>query len=95
MALIEAMASGLPVIATQVSGSQQVVEQDRSGILIPPGEILPLCQAIESLLTDPERARQLGKSARRRIEEAYSARRQAEEHLILYRREWGQLTHEH
>ena len=95
MALIEAMASGLPVIATQVSGSQQVVEQDRSGILVPPGEVLPLRQAIEYLLADPEWARQLGKSAQRRIEEAYSARRQAEEHLILYHREWGQLVHEH
>jgi glycosyltransferase involved in cell wall biosynthesis len=94
MALIEAMASGLPVIATQVSGSQQVVEQDRSGILVQPGEVLPLRQAIEYLLADPEWARQLGKAAQRRIEEAYSARRQAEEHLILYRREWGQLIHE-
>jgi hypothetical protein len=46
------------------------------------------------LLADPEWARQLGKAAQRRIEEAYSARRQAEEHLILYRREWGQLIHE-
>jgi glycosyltransferase involved in cell wall biosynthesis len=94
MALIEAMASGLPVIATQVSGSQQVVEQDRSGILVQPGEVPPLRQAIEYLLADPEWARQLGKAAQRRIEEAYSAHRQAEEHLILYRREWGQLIHE-
>jgi glycosyltransferase involved in cell wall biosynthesis len=89
MALIEAMASGLPVIATLVSGSQQVVEQGRSGILVPPGAVEPLRQAIEDLLADPVRARLLGKAAQRRIEEAYSARRQAEEHLLLYRREWG------
>lgn len=94
MALIEAMASGLPVIATHVSGSQQVVEQGRSGILVPPGEVAPLRHAIEDLLGDPERARLLGKTAQRRIEEAYSARRQAEEHLVLYRREWGQPLHE-
>jgi glycosyltransferase involved in cell wall biosynthesis len=91
MALIEAMASGLPVIATLVSGSQQVVEQGRSGILVPPGEVTPLRQAMEDLLADPERARLLGKAAQRRIEEAYSARRQAEEHLVLYRREWSHL----
>lgn len=89
MALIEAMASGLPVIATLVSGSQQVVEQGQSGLLVPPGEVAPLRQAIEDLLVDPERAKLLGKAAQRRIEEAYSARRQAEEHLVLYRREWG------
>jgi len=94
MALIEAMASGLPVIATLVSGSQQVVEQGRSGILVPPGEMVPLRQAIEDLLADPEKARLLGKAARQRVEEAYSARRQAEEHLSLYRREWGHLVHE-
>ena len=94
MALIEAMASGLPVIATLVSGSQQVVEQGRSGILVPPGEVAPLRQAIEDLLADPEWARLLGKAARQRVEEAYSARRQAEEHLSLYRREWGHLVHE-
>jgi glycosyltransferase involved in cell wall biosynthesis len=91
MALIEAMASGLPVIATLVSGSQQVVEQGQSGILVPPGEVTPLRQAMEDLLADPERARLLGKAAQRRIEEAYSARRQAEEHLVLYRREWSHL----
>jgi glycosyltransferase involved in cell wall biosynthesis len=94
MALIEAMASGLPVIATLVSGSQQVVEHNRSGILVPPGEVVALRQAMEALLSDPERASLLGKAAQRRIEEAYSARRQAEEHLILYRREWGHAIHE-
>jgi glycosyltransferase involved in cell wall biosynthesis len=94
MALIEAMASGLPVIATAVSGSQQVVERGRSGILVPPGEVIPLRQAIEALIANPEWARLLGTAARRRIEEAYSAQRQAEEHLVLYHREWGQLVHE-
>jgi glycosyltransferase involved in cell wall biosynthesis len=94
MALIEAMASGLPVIATQVSGSQQVVEHDRNGILVPPGEVVPLRQAIEALIADPEWAKMLGKAAQKRIEEEYSAHRQAEEHLILYRREWGHLVHE-
>jgi len=71
-----------------------VVEQGRSGILVPPGEMVPLRQAIEDLLADPEKARLLGKAARQRVEEAYSARRQAEEHLSLYRREWGHLVHE-
>jgi glycosyltransferase involved in cell wall biosynthesis len=94
MALIEAMASGLPVIATAVSGSQQVVERGRSGILVPPGEVIPLRQAIEALIANPEWARLLGTAARRRIEEAYSAQRQAEEHLVLYHREWGHLIHE-
>jgi glycosyltransferase involved in cell wall biosynthesis len=94
MALIEAMASGLPVIATLVSGSQQVVEHNQSGILVPPGEVAALRQAMEALLSDPERAKLLGKAAQRRIEETYSARRQAEEHLILYRREWGHAIHD-
>lgn len=94
MALIEAMASGLPVIATQVSGSQQVVEPGVSGILVPPGEVVPLREAIERLIAEPQKACRLGQAARRRIAEAYSARRQAEEHLNLYHRKWGQLVNE-
>lgn len=94
MALIEAMASGLPVIATQVSGSQQVVDPGVSGILVPPGEVTPLREAIERLIADPGQGRRLGRAAQRRIEESYSARRQAEEHLVLYRREWSRLVHE-
>jgi glycosyltransferase involved in cell wall biosynthesis len=85
MALIEAMASGLPIVATSVSGTQQVMIPGETGLLVPPGDPVRLREAILSLLEDPLRARQMGEAARRRVETAFSARKQAEEHIALYR----------
>jgi glycosyltransferase involved in cell wall biosynthesis len=86
MALIEAMASGLPVIASEVSGTKQVVTDGESGLLIPPGDVAALAEAIAALLADPARAREIGAAGRRRVEAAFSAKKQAEEHVALYRR---------
>lgn len=86
MALLEAMATGLPVIATKVSGTVQVVIPDESGILVPPGDVEELAQSIGSLLHDPKRAKAMGQAARRRVVENFSAQKQAAEHLSLYYR---------
>jgi glycosyltransferase involved in cell wall biosynthesis len=86
MALIEAMASGLPVIASDVSGTKQVMIDGDTGLLVPPGDPGALGQAIVALLSDPARARAMGVAARRRVEVAFSAKKQAEEHMELYRR---------
>jgi glycosyltransferase involved in cell wall biosynthesis len=86
MALLEAMASGLPVVATRVSGSAQVVVDGESGVLVPAGDAERLGEAIGALLDDPALARQLGRAARERVEGSYSARAQAARHAELYRR---------
>ena len=86
MALIEAMASGLPIVATEVSGTIRVMVPGQTGILVPPGDAQKLAEAILQLLSDPERARAMGKAARRRVEREFSAQKQAEEHLALYHR---------
>lgn len=84
MALIEAMASALPIVATMVSGTQQVMVPGETGLLVPPGDPEPLKEAAISLLADPLKARQMGDSARQRVESAFSARKQAEDHIALY-----------
>jgi glycosyltransferase involved in cell wall biosynthesis len=89
MALLEAMASGLPVVATRVSGSAQVVVDGESGLLVPPGDVERLSEAIATLLDDPARARRMGRAARERVERSYSARAQAARHAELYRRAAG------
>jgi glycosyltransferase involved in cell wall biosynthesis len=86
MALIEAMAASKAVVATAVSGTVQVVVPNETGLLVPPGDSGLLAQAIEQLLTDPMQTRAMGTAGKRRVEEGFSARRQAFEHLTLYRR---------
>jgi glycosyltransferase involved in cell wall biosynthesis len=84
MALLEAMASRLPVVATEVSGTVQVLKANESGILVKPGDQLQLIEAIKYLLKFPDKARNLGVAARLRVEESFSARKQANDHFNLF-----------
>jgi glycosyltransferase involved in cell wall biosynthesis len=84
MALVEAMAAGLPVVATEVSGTRGVMVDGETGLLVPPGDAFALARAIAALLVDPNRAAAMGAAARRRIETHYGARRQAADHLSLF-----------
>ena len=71
-ALLEAMACGLPVIATSVGGNPEVVGAEDAGILVPPRTPTRIAGALESLLRDPGKARAMGEAARRRIEQQFS-----------------------
>jgi glycosyltransferase involved in cell wall biosynthesis len=71
-ALIEAAAAGRPVVATRVGGAAEVVENDRTGLLVPPGDPAALAKAIEALLTDRWRANAFGEAARRLAYERFS-----------------------
>lgn len=86
MALLEAMATGLPVVASEVSGTAQVIVPNETGILVPPCNATRLAEAIRQLLSDPERGWAMGAAAKRRVEKEFSARKQADEHLALYYR---------
>jgi glycosyltransferase involved in cell wall biosynthesis len=94
MALIEAMASGLPVIATCVSGSQQVVVSGETGLLVPPGDVDQLRQAIAEMMANPERAKKMGQAGGARAEAVFGAGKQAEEHLSLFQKEWRKIVRE-
>jgi glycosyltransferase involved in cell wall biosynthesis len=72
MALLEAMAAGLPVVATRVGGIPDVVSDGRDGLLIEPRDTAALAGEIETLLADPVRRATLGRAARRRIAEGFS-----------------------
>ena len=89
MALLEAMATGLPIVASAVSGTVQAIKPDEGGLLVPPGDVPALVSAIDQLLSDPDRARAMGAVSRRRVELEFSARKQAREHIALYRRALG------
>jgi glycosyltransferase involved in cell wall biosynthesis len=92
MALVEAMASRLPVIATAVSGTRQVVVPGETGLLVNPGEVQPLAAAMLYMLSNPEEAGLMGQRGRQRVEQYFSARKQATDHMSLFDQEW-QLAH--
>lgn len=70
--LLESMAAGVPVIATNVGGTPEAVEDGVTGMLVPPRDSDALAQAMSLLLENPERARALGDAGRRRVEAYFS-----------------------
>jgi glycosyltransferase involved in cell wall biosynthesis len=84
IALIEAMASRLPVVATDVSGTRQVMLDGVTGWLVPPGDADRLEAAINALLADTDEAARRASAARERIESAFHARRQAQQLIDLF-----------
>lgn len=69
---IEAMASGTPVIASDVGGLQFTVVDGETGLLVSPQDIAGFARAIDRLLDDPQWRDTLGKNARKRVEEKFS-----------------------
>jgi glycosyltransferase involved in cell wall biosynthesis len=64
LSVLEAMASGLPVAATSVGGIPEAVADGESGLLVPPGDPVPLAAALESLLENPELSGSMGERGR-------------------------------
>lgn len=86
MALLEAMATGLPVIATRVGGIPEVIEDRVSGILIEPGDSGGLAVMCGRLMNDAELAERLGQAAKARVKERFSSGTMAAEVANVYRR---------
>jgi glycosyltransferase involved in cell wall biosynthesis len=84
--MLEAMAAGVPVVATDTEEHGEILEHGVHGLLVAPGNRQDFAQALETLLEAPERAAQYGAAARRRVEQRYSLAQVAEEHLQLFQR---------
>jgi glycosyltransferase involved in cell wall biosynthesis len=72
VAMCEAMACGLPVVATSVGGIPEFVTDGAEGYLVPPESPAALRYAVERLIADPDRYLQMSHAARRRVETACS-----------------------
>lgn len=81
--LLDAMAAGLPVVASDVDGIPELVRHEREGILVPAGDEAALAGAILELYRDPARRRRYGEAAKRRAA-AFSAPRMADRYVKLY-----------
>jgi glycosyltransferase involved in cell wall biosynthesis len=86
LAVIEAQAAGVPVVATPVGGIRETVVDGETGLLVPPRDPEALAKAIGRLLEDTELATRLAAAARRRVRERFSRKRMVERTLELYRR---------
>jgi glycosyltransferase involved in cell wall biosynthesis len=85
IAILEAMASGLPLVATAVGDVVNVVRNGETGILLPSGDPGALASAIVELLRDREKCRRLGSVARQLVESHYSAERMSNDYLETYK----------
>jgi glycosyltransferase involved in cell wall biosynthesis len=84
MALVEAMGSGIPVIATRVGGMPGVVEDGRTGLLVPPASPAGLAAAIDALISEPARRLEMGRLGRERAVARFSWDRVADAILEVY-----------
>jgi len=84
--LLEAMACGLPVVATTVGGNTDLIKDRHNGILVSPGDPIALSEAIMELLENDALARTLGAAARKTVEDHYSLEYISDSYLQLYNR---------
>ena len=84
VALMEAMAAGTPSVSTFVSGIPELIEPDVSGLLVPPGNVAALANALARLLDDAALCDALAAEARRKVEHEFDAEREAKKLLALF-----------
>ncbi|MCW2513049.1 MAG: transferase [Mycobacterium sp.] len=83
---LEAMACGVPVVASAVGGMLDTVVHDETGRLVPPRDAAALADAVGAILAQPGERRRLGEAGRRRVCERYTWSRVAGEAAVVYRR---------
>jgi len=83
-AILEAMAAGVPVVATDVPGTRDLVIHEQTGYLAPVGDRAAVARATQRLLENPEAARKLGEAGRRRVETEFSVDKMTDRHIALY-----------
>jgi glycosyltransferase involved in cell wall biosynthesis len=91
IATIEAMAAGKPVVVTRSGGPQEIVEDGRTGILVPPSDSGALASKICELLGNPRLAATLSRNARIEVEGKFSLTKMVSEYESLYERCLGSV----
>ncbi len=83
--LLESMINGLPVIATNTGGNPEVIEDGKSGILIPLEDSKAIAENVCGLLSSPEKMKKLSQNAQKRVRENFSFSKTVNEYLKLYK----------
>ena len=90
--VLEAMATGCPVIATAVQGSVEIVRQGETGLLVPPSDANALTEALCELAADPERRYAMGLRSRQLAEVSHAIDDMVASVQALYLGEWARAT---
>jgi glycosyltransferase involved in cell wall biosynthesis len=85
VSLLQASASGVPVVACEAGGIPEVIEDGTNGFLVPPGDHAALARSLSRLLGDRELREEMGKNGRRIAEERFSIGKMAADYVDLYR----------
>lgn len=86
MSVQEAMASGLPVVSTNVGGVSELVQEGVTGLLVPPDDPDAFAHALQTLIHQPERRCQMGQQARRHACQHFDIRHTVQQYEMLYER---------
>ena len=82
--ILEAGAMAKPVVASDLDGPNEMTRPGKNGLLVPPNDLAALAEALIGILTDPDRAREMGRIGRQRARERYSAERNVRDTLAIY-----------
>jgi glycosyltransferase involved in cell wall biosynthesis len=85
VALLEAMDSGLPVVATRVEGVEEVIQNESQGLLVPPEDARALAESLTKLVADAGLRRRIGRGAQMRMRQSYTIDIMCERYLSLMR----------
>lgn len=83
-ATLEYMATEIPVVATKVGGIPEILPDGKAGVLVPPGDPESMAQALEDLLSDESRRKEMGRFGRKTVEELHTIQRQVDQLETIY-----------
>jgi len=86
VSLLQAAASGVPIVASAVGGIPEIVHHGVTGLLVAPADTEALESAVDQMLTQPQRAEKMAVSARRLVEVAFSVPAMVQGNLAIYQR---------
>lgn len=92
MSVLEAMAAGCPIVASDVGGMDELITHDRTGVLVAAGDAEALANALNTLIQNPALRQSLGTAALEQVDQRFSVSRQVQETAEVYVQDWLRVS---